>query len=491
MPRIQQPIVSRIREHAAERPSHIAISVGREQLSYEKLWRQIIAARTWLKTRGVERGDRVLISTDTRDPFFGAVYFGVHLAGAVAVPVDFRSRPEKMDSRSRFVGARLSLTGKSLADLREFIDRGEPTDLMDERFAAPGMADVAEIMFTSGTTGSPKGVTLSHRNISESAHLIRNFVGNTADDVEVVTVPMTHSFGLGRLRATMLAGGTIVVVPGLVFPQLAFRALEEHGATGFACVPSGMRLLMAKMSDSLAAFADQLKYLEMGSAVFRAEEKEALRKLFPNTRLCMHYGLTEASRSTFLEFNEDCEHLESVGRPSTGVEIKAVPPVGSSSSDQPLGLIYIRAPTVMLGYWHDEKQTVAALNRETGWLNSGDLGWVDEAGYVYLAGRADEAINCGGAKFLPDELERYAEEFDSVMECGCIGVPDPAGVLGDVPLLCVTGNGTIDPTGLAKHIRKRFSYDLPSVIVRIVESLPRTESGKLIRRELATLAEKR
>ena len=229
---------------------------------------------------------------------------------------------------------------------------------------------------------------------------------------------------------------------------------------------------MAKMSDSLAAFADQLKYLEMGSAVFRAEEKEALRKLFPNTRLCMHYGLTEASRSTFLEF-------------------KAVPPVGSSSSDQPLGLIYIRAPTVMLGYWHDEKQTVAALNRETGWLNSGDLGWVDEAGYVYLAGRADEAINCGGAKFLPDELERYAEEFDSVMECGCIGVPDPAGVLGDVPLLCVTGNGTIDPTGLAKHIRKRFSYDLPSVIVRIVESLPRTESGKLIRRELATLAEKR
>lgn len=490
MSRIQQAVVSRIREHAAERPSHIAIASGKERLSYETLWRQITAACSWLKTRGVEHGDRVLISTDSRDPCFGAIYFGVHLAGAVAVPVDFRSTPEKIDSRSRFVGASLTLTGRSLAELREFINLGEQADLGGDNFAAPGMADVAEIMFTSGTTGKPKGVTLSHRNISESAHLIRAFVGNTADDIEVVTVPMTHSFGLGRLRATMLAGGTIVIVPGLVFPQLTFRALEEHGATGFACVPSGMRLLMAKMSDSFAAFASQLKYLEMGSAVFRPEEKEALCKLFPNTRLCMHYGLTEASRSTFLEFNEDHEHLESVGKPSPGVEIKAVPPESDSADELQPGQLHIRAPTVMLGYWNDETQTAAALDRKTGWLNSGDLGWIDADGYVHLAGRADEVINCGGAKFLPDELERYAEVFENVLECGCVGVPDPEGVLGDVPLLCVTANGPVDAAGLAKYVRKRIAYDLPSVMVQIVESLPRTESGKLIRRELAALVQK-
>jgi long-chain acyl-CoA synthetase len=144
----------------------------------------------------------------------------------------------------------------------------------------------------------------------------------------------------------------------------------------------------------------------------------------------------------------------------------------------------------MLGYWDDETQTAAALDRKTGWLNSGDLGWIDADGYVHLAGRADEVINCGGAKFLPDELERYAEVFENVLECGCVGVPDPEGVLGDVPLLCVTANGPVDAAGLAKYVRKRIAYDLPSVMVQIVESLPRTESGKLIRRELAALVQK-
>jgi long-chain acyl-CoA synthetase len=406
------------------------------------------------------------------------------------VPVDFRSTPERIESRRRISGARISLTGRRLADFREHIGAARQDDHSDEDIAFPAMDDLAEIMFTSGTTSEPKGVTLSHRNIAESARLIRTFVGNTADDVEVVTVPLTHSFGLGRLRATMLAGGTIVVVPGLVFPQLTFRALDEYSATGLACVPSGMRLFLTKMPDNLAAFADQLKYLEMGSSVFRPEEKEAVRKLLPHTRLCMHYGLTEASRSAFLEFHEDCDHLDSVGKPSPGVEFKVVPQSGSSAPEQPLGLLHIRAPTVMTGYWNAEELTAQVLDKSSGWLNSGDLGWIDEAGYVHLAGRADELINCGGAKFTPDELERYAEEFENVEECGCAGVPDPDGVLGDVPLLCVTTSGPVDNAALAKHVRRRFAFDLPTVMVRTVDTLPHTESGKLVRRELRTLDEK-
>lgn len=484
---IDKPIVFRIREHATERPEHIAIAIGKARLSYAELWQQAVAAREWLIARGVRRGDRVLIATDSRDPFFPAAYFGTHLAGAIAVPIDFRSTPEKIDSRSRFVGARITLTGLDLADFREFLGERKPSGTGDEDIPLPAMPDIAEIMFTSGTTGQPKGVTLSHQNIAESAQLIRSFVGNTADDVEVVTVPLTHSFGLGRLRAVMLAGGTIVIVPGLVFPQLTIQALADYQATGLACVPSGMRLLLTRMSDKLAAFAGQLKYLEMGSAVFRPEEKEAVRQLLPRTRLCMHYGLTEASRSTFLEFHEDSGHLDSVGRPSPGVEIKVVPQAGIRRGDSALGLLHIRAPTVMAGYWNAEELTARVLDRPGGWLNSGDLGWIDDAGYVHLAGRADEVINCGGAKFTPDDLERYAEEFENVRECGCTAVPDPGGVLGDIPLLCVTTSGPVDSAALAKHVRKRFAYDLPTVLVRAVDALPRTESGKLIRRELSAL----
>ena len=489
--RARRPIVSRIRDHAIRQPEHTAIVVGKVRVSYKVLWQQVVAARSWLVSRGVGHGDRVLISTDSRDPLFAAAYFGVHLAGAVAVPVDFRSTPERIEFRSRFVTARLAITGPLLTDFRVFVGKEDQDGIDDDDLPFPSMKDLAEITFTSGTTGKPKGVTLSHQNIAESAHLIRSFVGNAADDVEVVTVPITHSFGLGRLRATILAGGTIVIVPGLVFPQLTFRALEEHRATGLACVPSGMRLFLTKMPDSLAALAGQLKYLEMGSAVFRSDEKEAVRRLLPQTRLCMHYGLTEASRSTFLEFHQDRGHLDSVGKPSPGVEIKVVPQSGDSSSDHFPGLLHIRAPTVMVGYWNAEELTASVLDENSGWLNSGDLGWIDDAGYVHLAGRADEVINCGGAKFMPDDLERYAEEFENVTECGCTGVPDPAGVLGDIPLLCVTTRGLVDTAALAKHVRRRFAFDLPTVQIRTVDTLPRTESGKLIRRELRALDEKR
>jgi long-chain acyl-CoA synthetase len=482
-----RPIVIRIREHAIERPAHTAIAIGKKRLSYAELWRQTAAAREWLISRGIGHGDRVLISTDSRDPYFPAAYFGTQLAGAIAVPIDFRSTAERIESRSRFVTARIALVDRHLTDFRMFIGEEQHTAAKDEIEQIPAMSDLAEIMFTSGTTGKPKGVTLSHQNIAESAQLIRSFVGNDADDVEVVTVPLTHSFGLGRLRATILAGGTIVIIPGLVFPQLTFRALAEHRATGLACVPSGMRLFLAKMSDNLAAFAGQLKYLEMGSAVFRPEEKEQVRNLLPHTRLCMHYGLTEASRSAFLEFHEDRKHLDSVGKPSPGIEIKVVPQADCPPGDAALGLLHIRAPTVMVGYWNDDKLTSTVLERETGWLNSGDLGWIDDAGYLHLAGRADEVINCGGAKFMPDELERYAEEFANVMECGCTAVADPGGVLGDIPLLCVTTSGPVDTGALAKHVRKRFAYDLPTMVVRVVNTLPRTVSGKLIRRQLPAL----
>ena len=482
-----QPIVCCIESHARRTPHQIAVITGNVEISYGELWPQITVAAAWYLDNGVRSGDTVLISTDSRDPFFTAAYFGAHLARAIAVPIGFRASPDEIEQRIRSVESQLALIGDRLSELQSLLTDSTGSVHRSRDFVTPTLSDVAEIMFTTGSTGESKGVTLSHGNIAASAELIRSFVGNTEDDIEVVTVPLTHSFGLGRLRSTMLAGGTIVFVPGLTFPQLTIRALRDHVATGLACVPAGICLLVAQYEESLVALANQLKYLEMGSAPLSIQDKNKLCRLLPDTRLCMHYGLTEASRSTFLEFHADRDHLDSVGKPSPGVEVRIFSQSEPSVPAEQMGLIHVRAATVMQGYWKDEKRTRKVLDRDSGWLNSGDLGYLDANGYVYLAGRADDQINTGGVKILPEDVERYANEFGGVQECGCIGIPDPEGLLGEVPLLfVVSGNTPLDSREFSSYLRKRFGQEMPRFVIRSIDELPRTDSGKLLRRELRT-----
>jgi long-chain acyl-CoA synthetase len=485
-----QSVVRRIQAQATTRPDHIAIVAGNTETTYSELWTQVTTAAAWYRDNGIGPGETILISADSRDRYYAAAYFGAHLAGAIAVPTEFRMPPDQIERRKEFVASEFVVFGERLEEFRQLLASSTSTARFTDDPELPRLADAAEIMFTTGSTGKPKGVTLSHANIAASAELIRNFVGNTADDREVVTVPLTHSFGLGRLRSTILSGGTIVLVPGMTFPQLTVRALRDYAATGLACVPAGMSVLMSKYEDILRDLAGQLKYLEMGSMRFPLAHKISLRKILPNTRLCMHYGLTEASRSAFIEFHSDRDYLESVGKPSPGVEILIKDESGSAVPNGEKGLIHIRAATVMLGYWNDDERTERVLNRDNGWLNTEDLGFQDADGYVHFLGRADDVINAGGVNVLPDDAEIFAKEYDEVEDCGCIGIPDPDGILGEVPLLFVTSdNSGLDLNKLSRFVRDRLGGEVPTVKARLIASLPRSSSGKLLRRELRSMFE--
>jgi len=480
-----QPIVRVIRDQAVTRPQHIAVITGQTETTYQDLWAQVSTAAAWYQDNGVQVGETVLISTDSRDPYCVAAYFGAHLVGAIAVPSAFRMAEDEIEHRREIVASRFSVFGERLVELRELLSSSSITPISGRDFDPPELSSTAAILFTTGSCGEPKGVTLSHGNIAASADLIRRFIGNTEYDREVVTVPLTHSFGLGRLRSNVLAGGTIILVPGLTFPQLAVNALYDHAATGLACVPAGMSLLLSKYEASLAELANQLKYLEMGSMRFPLSHKKRLRDILPATRLCMHYGLTEASRSTFLEFHADREHLESVGKPSHGVEIAIM---GEANLPVPVGetgLIHVRAATVMQGYWNNNERTAQVLNRDSGWLNTDDLGYQDADGYVHFLGRADDVINTGGVKLLPDDVESFARDFGGVEDCGCVGIPDPDGILGEVPVLFVVSeNSALNLTELSRFLRDRLGNEAPTIAIRLIKELPRSASGKLLRREL-------
>lgn len=479
------PIVHSLESHAKNSPNRAAVITGDHSTTYAQLWHQVIVAAEWYIDKGVKLGDTVIISTDSRDPYYPAAYFGAHLARAVAVPTEFRASRDEIKQRMEFVGSKLTMFGDRLLEFRAALQKSGGSILRDADSDFPSLSELAEIMFTTGSTGRPKGVTLSHRNIAASTELIHKFVANRPDDKEVVTVPLTHSFGLGRLRSTILVGGTVVLVPGLTFPQLTIRALEDHQATGLSCVPSGVHLLMSQFEEKLAELADQLRFMEMGSAPMSVSDKNKLCTILPNTRLCMHYGLTEASRSTFLELHADRDHLESVGRPSPGVETRIVSQSKSRASIGERGFIQVRAETVMQGYWDDDTRTNGVLDRTTGWLNTGDLGYADANGYIHFAGRADDAINTGGENILPDDVEHYANEFNGVDECGCIGIPDPDGILGEVPLLfVVSGSTELDLNELSVFLHQRIGREAPNIIIKSIGRLPRSASGKLLRREL-------
>lgn len=480
-----QPIVQCVKAQATTRPHQIAVITGSTETSYADLWTQITRAAAWYRGCGIQAGERVLISADSRDPYCLAAYFGAHLVGAIAVPIAFRTPAEEIEQRSQLVGSKFAVFGEWLAELRQLLAGSASASHSGQDFEAPELSDIAEIMFTTGSSGLPKGVTLSHGNIAASAELIRRFVGNTEEDREVVTVPLTHSFGLGRVRSMILAGGTVVLVPGLAFPQLVISALKDHSATGLACVPAGVSLLMSKYEEALAGLAGQLRYLEMGSMHFPLSNKIRLLDILPDTRLCMHYGLTEASRSTFLEFHSDRDHLESVGKPSPGVEVSIMDETKLPVHIGDVGLIHVRAATVMQGYWNDSGRTEQVLDRDSGWLNTNDLGFKDADGYFHLLGRADEVINTGGVKVLPDNVEAIASEFGGFGDCGCVGVPDPDGILGEIPMLFVTSdNSALDLTELSRFIRDRLGHEVPTIAIKLISNLPRSASGKLLRREL-------
>lgn len=485
------PVADAVRRHALDDPNRLALVVGTTKITYEILWAQIHRAVDWFSDKELSDGARIIISTDSRDPYFVSAYFGVHLSGCVAVPTDFRSTEEELTRRQQIVGSSYALFGEQLDSFRRYVCESTNSNIFPEDSRPIEMSAVAEIIFTTGSTGSPKAVALSHTNILASAELLRLFVGNRNDDREVLTTPLTHSFGLGRLRSVLLAGGSLILVPGLVYPQLTIQALQEFAATGLACVPGGMRLLLKQNKASLQQLASQLRYIEMGSAAYSAQEKEQLCEIFPSTRLCMHYGLTEASRSTFSEFHEDFHHLGSVGKPSPGVDIKILDGSGRSLMPGKQGRIHVRAPTVMKGYWNNPDLTDKVLDQTTGWLDTGDLGWLDDQGYIYLAGRADDVINCGGVKILPSEIEMIASRFAGVDDVACVGIPDPGQVLGEVPVVCVVANNdAVGARALSDFIKSEYQGRIASIIVEPFKSLPKSESGKILRQELKEVLNK-
>lgn len=463
-------------------PEKVALVQGDNEVSYARLWQHIVGTAERLKALGLAKGDRIILSASKSIEFVYA-YFGAHVAGLIAVPIDQEANETRLrriveSAQPKLIGGVLHHHGGyDVVPFEEVC--GTATENLKASF--PKENDIADLLFTTGTTGLPKGVALSYANEEAAATNINTFIGNTSDDVELMALPISHSFGLGRLRCVLQKGGRLVMLGSFASMKKFYGEMERCHVTGFGMVPASWAYIQKMSGDKISQYAPQLKYIEIGSAYMSPETKQRLAGLLPTTRICMHYGLTEASRSCFLNFHDDKAHLDSVGRPSPNTDIKVFDADGKEVADGTDGEICVKGGHVCSDYWGMPKD-VFRKDFYGDYFRTGDYGHKDKDGYVYLVSRLKEIINVGGKKVSPVEVEEALDELPGVKESACVGVHDD--VLGEVVKAFYVADGDIDEAVARKFLFKKLeAYKIPACYERIAE-IPKTQNGKIQRLRL-------
>lgn len=474
-------IVEQVFRFAEKNPDKMALSNGKSSISYGNLCKQAVFAKDILKEKyGLKKGDAVILSADKQLSFV-STYFACHLLEVMVLPL-------APDVNSKRLGLIFSKTNPKLmiglkSDLDcAYADLAEFEGLKDyEDVDFPTADSLADVLFTTGTTGEPKGVTLSQKNIEAAALNINTFIGNKSDDVELLALPISHSFGLGRMRCALSNGQTVIVLGSFANMKKFFSYIEEYRVTGFGMVPASWALIKKMSGLKIKDYAEQLHYIEIGSAPMPLEDKLLLIENLPNTRVCMHYGLTEASRSAFMEFHEEKDFLNTVGKQSPNMFIEIRDENGNPVEDGAEGEICVKGDAVTKGYFK-----LPLVNENSFWgdyFRTGDWGIRFPDGHIKLCSRKKELINVGGKKVSPIEVEEPLKELDFIDDCVCVSMEDPDGVVGEVVKAYVV---TSTPERvqkdelnafLSKHIE---NYKLPYEY-EVIDSIPKTASGKIQR----------
>jgi len=479
----QETLLARLLTIAGNHPNRVALRSAAEQVSYSELRSRILSTAASLRQLGVVEGDRVLICGGNTVAV-PVLYFAIHALGAAAAPVAPDVPAHVLAALATDAGARLAVVDRP--------NGGMPCAVITPAEATagtPGQAEiepvcrrdmVADLLFTTGTTGKRKGVVLTQANILAAARNINAFIGNRPEDVEVVPLPLSHSFGLGRLRCLALMGHTLVLEPGVGAGASVVRRVLDARATGLAMVPAGFEILRRMTGDALGQARDHLRYIEIGSAAMKQETRQWLTSLLPRTRICHHYGMTEASRAAFTEYHSDAHKPGTVGRAAPNVEICVCDEAGRRLPAGQTGELVVRGPMVMREYWNQPELTRHVFGDEG--LRTGDIGYQDEDGYLFLLGRRSDLINVGGRKVAPDEIEEILCQLDGVRDAGCVGEPDD--LLGERVKAYVVADREIGKAEVVAFLRARVEEcKIPYAVERIA-FIPRTNSGKIQRRML-------
>lgn len=509
---IMENLLNRLIKLAAACPDKKAVIFKEEYLTYRELGRRIAGMADRLVLEGIAHGDRVCFSTVSK-PEMVAAYMAIQACGAVAVFLDKNGTPENMAAICEEAGAKLLLADKpmkeyaercrvlSLRDLYRQAGEWRQDDNADldmelqKRKIFPAEDELAELLFTTGTTGKPKGVMLTYKAVY---HIFTNTIegiGIREDDVLLLPLPLNHSFALRVLRAALYKGATVVLQNGFTFAKEVENNVVNHGCNAMACVPASYEVMKAQMQDAFARTLGGMRFIEFSAGSLSIQQRKEITGVLPEVQIYNTWGSSESGGAIFCNVCEAVKSEEragTLGKPLAGkVQIMITDSDGKtmeSNASHP-GRMALRGDMQMAGYWNNKEMTDQTLR--DGWLLTGDMAYLDEDGYVFMLGRADDIINVGGEKVSPLEVENIAGQCEGVRECACIGVEDPEGVYGQIPVLFVAADSRYSEEGLRKFIASKTErYKIPQKYV-LVESIPRNRMQKIDRNRLKSLWEDR
>lgn len=478
-------IVDAVMHYGEVQPYKIAIADMHNKYTYEEL--SILSSKiaTYIQEIGVSGGDKV-IAECTQDSWYIAIDLACELIGAVFVPVEKNAKEksvrelyENAKAHCIFGQTDYSKVGAfySVADIIDASTQLERAESTLER------NDVAEILFSTGTTGKPKGIVISNRANIAVAQNISYGVEMSKDTVEIVPLPLSHSHGLRTCYANLLNGSTTIIIDGVTNINLFFEMIEQYNVNAIDMSPTVAKLLLKVAKKGLVKISESIRYIEIGTAALDDKVREELKNTFVKSRLYNFYGTTEAGRSCVLNFNE-YDATGCIGRPSYHSHFMIVDdnrnPIESSKDN--IGLIAVSGNMMMDGYLND-----IALTNETvvdGVLYTSDIGYIDENGWVYVLGRRDDVINYKGIKIAPEEIECVALFYEGVKDCAC--VPKKDAICGQVPKLYIEVEN-IDEFNmniLKEYLREKLDTSRTPTEIEIIDEIPRTSNGKLLRRSL-------
>ncbi len=480
-----ESVLARLRRAAARMPERTAVESGADRLTFAELDEQTDRFAATLIDRGVNPGDRVALLL-VNAPTFVRAYLACLKAGGVVVPCNPSAPPAVLADVladcapvAAIVQPRHTRFLDNIASLAHVFVEGDETPFVSDRILSPreppSTNDLAAIIYTSGTTGRPKGVMLTHNTLLHVALAGRDMLNLGEEDRVGIVTPLHHLYGLREIDLAIVAGATLVLPQQLTFPAHVLKQMQAAGVTGFSAVPSGMSLMLERYGAALAACAGRLRYLTIGTAPASPALLAALRSLLPRTRLITTYGLTEMSRVCWREVQDAYADPDAgaVGRPYRGVEIRLQDAVEGR------GRVLVRSPMQMRGYWNLPEATRAAFDAE-GFLLTPDYGRLAPDDTLYLLGRIDDVINCGGEKVSPDEVEDVLRAHPQIAEAAVIAAPDPAGILGQIVRAVVVRRpgAPLAAEELQRYAAASLEPHKVPRLVEFVESLPRTELGK-------------
>ncbi len=481
-------------DHAHFDPGRVALRDARGAWSYRALRDRARLVGGALLRAGVIAGDRVLFIAPSV-PEFVAVYYGIHAAGAIAVTANTMSTTPELEYIGGDAGVKLVIgwTGVEVAPRAAAAKLGVPYWPLRAGLAGLGTPlplidphptddnDTAAILYTSGTTGRPKGAELTHGNLIAGASIFVGVHGLTPDDRLGTALPLFHAYGQVCVMATALCAGSSLSLLAQFDAESMVAMLRRDELTFLAGVPTMWNGMLHASGDSSPSDFASLRIAASGGAALPVEVSRAFENRF-GCRILEGYGLTESTAAALFHGPDRPRKPGSIGVALPRCEVQIRDERGAELSAGEVGELYFRGPVVMKGYWNRPEETAEVL--QDGWLRTGDLGLKDADGDVRIVGRKKDLVIRGGYNVYPLEVEEVLYQHPDIVEAAVIGIPDEHYGEEVAAVVVLRDGATPDAPALRDWAKERLSaYKVPHLIV-YAQELPKSATGKVLKRAI-------